>query len=58
MMKGMAANESPPRIALAEQAYVQLKSELHAFLWVPGERSCSACATRVSWKSRPRPAGP
>lgn len=28
-----------PRVALAEQAYTQLKAELHDFLWLPGERS-------------------
>jgi DNA-binding GntR family transcriptional regulator len=39
MMRAMAVTESPPRIALAELAYVQLKSELHDFLWVPGERA-------------------
>lgn len=31
--------EPAPRIALAEQAYTQLKAELHDFLWLPGERS-------------------
>jgi DNA-binding GntR family transcriptional regulator len=31
--------EPVPRVALAEQAYTQLKAELHDFLWLPGERS-------------------
>lgn len=31
--------EPAPRIALAEQAYTQLKAELHDFLWLPGERA-------------------
>jgi DNA-binding GntR family transcriptional regulator len=36
MMKAMAP---APRVALAEQAYTQLKAELHDFLWLPGERA-------------------
>jgi DNA-binding GntR family transcriptional regulator len=40
MIPGMALSSAPaPRIALAEQAYTQLKAELHDFLWLPGERS-------------------
>jgi DNA-binding GntR family transcriptional regulator len=30
---------SAPRVALAEQAYAQLKAELHDFLWLPGQRA-------------------
>jgi len=37
MMRGMP--EAAPRVALAEQAYSQLKAELHDFLWLPGERA-------------------
>ncbi len=37
MMVGMA--EPAPRVALAEQAYTQLKAELHDFHWLPGERA-------------------
>ena len=37
MMRGMS--EAAPRVALAEQAYSQLKAELHDFLWLPGERA-------------------
>jgi len=33
-------SEPVPRVALAEQAYTQLKAELHDVLWLPGER-CS-----------------
>jgi DNA-binding GntR family transcriptional regulator len=36
-MSAMA--EPAPRIALAEQAYAQLKAELHDFHWLPGERA-------------------
>jgi DNA-binding GntR family transcriptional regulator len=36
-MKGMS--DPAPRVALAEQAYTQLKAELHDFLWLPGERA-------------------
>jgi DNA-binding GntR family transcriptional regulator len=32
-------SEPAPRVALAEQAYTQLKAELHDFLWLPGERA-------------------
>jgi DNA-binding GntR family transcriptional regulator len=32
-------SEAAPRVALAEQAYSQLKAELHDFLWLPGERA-------------------
>jgi DNA-binding GntR family transcriptional regulator len=31
-----------PRAALAEQVYARLKAELHAFLWVPGDRFSEA----------------
>ncbi len=34
-----AMSEAAPRVALAEQAYTQLKAELHDFLWLPGERA-------------------
>ena len=34
-----AMSEAAPRVALAEQAYSQLKAELHDFLWLPGERA-------------------
>lgn len=41
MIGRMASGPQPPspRIALAEQAYTQLKAELHDFLWLPGERA-------------------
>ena len=40
MMRSMSEPAMPPpRVALAEQAYVQLKAELHDFLWLPGERA-------------------
>jgi DNA-binding GntR family transcriptional regulator len=32
-------SEPAPRQALAEQAYAQLKAELHDFHWLPGERA-------------------
>jgi DNA-binding GntR family transcriptional regulator len=31
-----------PRASLAEQVYARLKAELHAFLWVPGDRFSEA----------------
>ncbi len=34
--------EPKPRAALAEQVYAQIKSELHDFLWVPGDRFSEA----------------
>jgi DNA-binding GntR family transcriptional regulator len=37
MMAGMS--EPAPRVALAEQAYATLKTELHDFRWLPGERA-------------------
>ena len=33
---------APPRTNLAEQVYAQLKSELHDFTWVPGDRFSEA----------------
>lgn len=32
----------PPRTALAEQVYAQIKTELHDFQWVPGDRFTEA----------------
>jgi hypothetical protein len=32
----------PPRANLAEQVYARLKSELHDFMWAPGDRFSEA----------------
>ena len=34
--------EAPPRANLADQVYARLKSELHDFLWAPGDRFSEA----------------
>lgn len=47
-------SEPAPRVALAEQAYTQLKAELHDFLWLPGERASELdIATRLGMSRTP-----